>query len=144
MQIARLVYSTPMPVPMLARPVRAGFPSPADDFIEGPIDIQAMLITNRAATFLVKVAGDSMVQKGLHDGDIAIVDRSLTPQHGDVVVVDIDDERSFKVWSLRDGSVALAFANLRYPAFELDPAAHVEVWGVVSGSCNPRRRATRV
>ena len=143
MQIARLAYSTPIPVPLLARPVRAGFPSPADDFMEEAIDLQRLLIANRAATFIVRVAGDSMIGKGMFDGDLAIVDRSLKPADGDVVVVDIDNERSFKVWSRRDGRVMLAFANLRYPVFELDQAAHVEIWGVVSGSVNPRRRAAK-
>ncbi len=143
MQVIGITLGTSMPVPMLARAVRAGFPSPADDFIEEEIDLQRLLITNRPATFLVRVAGDSMVGKGLFDGDLAIVDRSLVPANGDVVVVDIDCERSFKVWERRGGRVGLAFANPRYPVFVLDPGALVEVWGVVSGSVNPRRRATR-
>ena len=79
MHIAAISFSLPVPLPLLARAVRAGFPSPADDFIEEEIDLQRLLVTNRAATFLVRVAGDSMVGKGLLDGDLAIVDRSLTP-----------------------------------------------------------------
>ena len=115
MQIVGVAYGRSMPVPLLARPVRAGFPSPADDFVEEAIDLQLLLVTNRAATFIVKVAGDSMIGKGLFDGDLAIVDRSLLPQNGDVVVVDVDGERSFKVWSRRDGIAMLSFANARYP-----------------------------
>ena len=143
MQVIGITLGTPMPVPLLARAVRAGFPSPADDFIEEEIDLQRLLVTNRPATFLVRVAGDSMVGKGLFDGDLAIVDRSLVPANGDVVVVDIDGERSFKVWERRGGRVGLAFANPRFRAFVLDPGATIEVWGVVSGSVNPRRRAVR-
>ena len=143
MQIARLAYSTPMPVSMLARPVRAGFPSPADDFIEAAIDLQSLLVANRPATFLVRVAGDRMLQKGLLDGDLAIVDRSLTPQNGDVVVVDIDGERSFKVLRRIAGRVTLSFANPRYPAFEMDSAAVVEIWGVVAHSVHSQRRVAR-
>ena len=143
MQILAVRLSTPMPLAMLAKPVRAGFPSPADDFIEESIDLQRLLIRNQPATFIVKVAGDSMVAKGLFDGDLAVVDRSLVPANGDVVVVDVDGERSFKVWSRRGRAVVLAFANPRYPAFELDADALVEVWGVVSASVNPRRRAFR-
>ena len=143
MQIAAVRLSAPVPLPLLARPVRAGFPSPADDHIEAEIDLQQLLVTNRAATFLVRVAGDSMIQKGLHDGDLAVVDRSLEPWNGAVVMVDVDGERSFKVWSKRGHMVALAFANPRYPAFELDPAALVEVWGVVSSSIHMQRRAAR-
>ncbi len=143
MHIAAISFSMPAPLPLLARAVRAGFPSPADDFVEEEIDLQRLLVTNRAATFLVRVAGDSMVGKGLLDGDLAIVDRSLTPQDGDVVVVDVDGERSFKVWGRQGARATLSFANPRYPAYRLDAEALVEVWGVVSGSVNPRRRAVR-
>lgn len=69
----------PLPLPVLARPVSAGFPSPADDYVEQEIDLQRLLITNRPATFLVRVAGDSIVGKALFDGDLAVVDRSLDP-----------------------------------------------------------------
>lgn len=138
-----ITFARPIPLPLFARAVRAGFPSPADDFIEEAIDLQALLIRNRPATFLFRVAGDSMVDKGLFDGDLAVVDRSLEPQPGDIVVVDVDGERSFKVWGQQGGRVLLSFANPRYPAFRVDAEAVVEVWGVVSGSVNPRRRAVR-
>ncbi len=82
-----------------------------------------------------------MVGKQLFDGDLAVVDRSIMPRSGDVVVVDVDGERSFKVWLDEGGRVRLAFANPRYPEFGLASDAVVEVWGVVSGSINPRRRA---
>jgi len=127
-QVIGITIGYPIPLPLLARPVAAGFPSPADDFIEEEIDLQRLLITNRPATFLVRVAGDSMAGKHLFDGDLA---------------VDVDGERSFKVWRKQGRRVSLAFANPRYPAFHLPPDALVEVWGVVSGSINPRRRAQR-
>jgi DNA polymerase V len=142
-QIASVSFSSPIPLPLLARPVRVGFPSTADDFAEEEIDLQRLLIANRAATFLVRVAGDSMVGKGLFDGDLAVVDRSLVACDGDIVVVDIDGERSFKVWSRRGGAVMLSFANPRYPAFQLNGDAVVEIWGVVASSINPQRRGGR-
>ena len=140
MQISGVTIGFPMPVSLLARPVRAGFPSPADDFIEEEIDLQRLLIVNRPATFLVRVAGDSMLLAHLHDGDLAIVDRSLTPRNGDIVVVDIDGERSFKVWKRQGPRISLHFANPRFPEFQLSPDAVIEVWGVVSGSVCARRR----
>ena len=143
MQIINVAIGLPTPLPLFARAVRAGFPSPADDFIEDEIDLQRLLITNRPATFLFRVAGDSMNGKAIHDGDLAIVDRSLVPQDGDVVVVDIDGERSFKVWTGKGSRVGLAFANPRYPAFVLDPGAHVEVWGVVANVIHQLRRTAR-
>jgi len=140
MQIIDVAIGFPMPVPLLARPVRAGFPSPADDFIEEEIDLQRLLIVNRPATFLVRVAGDSMILARLFDGDLAVVDRSLTPRNGDIVVVDIDGERSFKVWKRQGPRITLHFANPRFPEYQLAPDALVEVWGVVSGSVCARRR----
>ena len=131
----------PIILPMLASPISAGFPSPADDFIEDEIDLSRLLISNRPATFLVRVRGDSMVGAQMFDGDIAIVDRSLVPHGGDVVVVDVDGERSFKVWRADPDGPRLTFANPAYPAFELASDAVVEVWGVVSGAVSPSRRA---
>ena len=89
----------------------------------------------------MRVAGDSMLLARLHDGDLAVVDRSLTPRNGDIVVVDIDGERSFKVWRRQGPRVTLHFANPRFPEFRLAPDAVIEVWGVVSGSISPRRRS---
>lgn len=140
MEVIEVAIGLPMPLPILATPVRAGFPSPADDFIEEEIDLQRLLISNRPATFLVRVSGDSMILARLFDGDLAVVDRSLTPRNGDIVVVDIDGERSFKVWKRQGPRITLHFANPRFPEFRLSPDAVIEVWGVVSGSVNPRRR----
>jgi len=140
MQVYDVGIGLPMPVPILGTPVRAGFPSPADDFVEEEIDLQRLLIVNRPATFLVRVAGDSMILARLFDGDLAVVDRSLTPRNGDIVVVDIDGERSFKVWKRQGPKVTLHFANPRFPEYRLAPDALVEVWGVVSGSVCARRR----
>ncbi|TXN41684.1 translesion error-prone DNA polymerase V autoproteolytic subunit [Methylobacterium sp. WL30] len=140
MQVSGVTIGFPMPISLLAKPVRAGFPSPADDFIEEEIDLQRLLIVNRPATFLVRVAGDSMILARLFDGDLAIVDRSLTPRNGDIVVVDIDGERSFKVWKRQGPRITLHFANPRFPEFQLSPDAVIEVWGVVSGSVCAKRR----
>ena len=140
MQVSGVTIGFPMPISLLAKPVRAGFPSPADDFIEEEIDLQRLLIVNRPATFLVRVAGDSMILARLFDGGLAVVDRSLTPRNGDIVVVDIDGERSFKVWKRQGPRITLHFANPRFPEFQLSPDAVIEVWGVVSGSVCAKRR----
>ena len=141
MQITGINIGFSMPVSLLAKPVQAGFPSPADDFIEEEIDLQRLLIVNRPATFLVRVAGDSMILARLFDGVLAVVDRSLTPRNGDIVVVDIDGERSFKVWKRQGPRISLHFANPRFPEFQLSPDAVIEVWGVVSSSVCARRRS---
>ncbi len=129
-------------LPLLARPVPAGFPSPADDHVEEEIDLHRLLVRNRAATFLVRVAGHSMLEAHLHDGDIAVDDRSVPPAPGDVVVVDVDGDRSFKVWTGK-GQAPLAFANRALAPFDLPSGAAVQVWGTVTGSVCARRRAHR-
>ncbi len=143
MRVMAVATGEAIPLPLLLYPVSAGFPSPADDHMEEEIDLSRLLIANRPATFLVRVAGDSMVGRQLFDGDLAIVDRSIVPSPGDVVVVDVDGERSFKVWSLSGGRIGLDFANERYPRFRLDPNALIEVWGVVTSSINLKRRPSR-
>lgn len=141
MHVALAFVGLPCPLPLLADAVRAGFPSPADDFVERAIDLNDLLIRNRPATFLVRVDGDSMREKGLSDGDLAVVDRSVEPANGDVVVVDVDGNRSFKVWAVKGGRIWLSFANHAYPVYPMPDEACIEVWGVVVGSVNPRRRA---
>lgn len=143
LQTFGIVVGLPIPLSVLRTPVQAGFPSPADDFVEEEIDLQRLLIANRPATFLVRVAGNSVTEKHLNDGDLAVVDRSVAPRSGDLVVVDVDGDRSFKVWSREAGRVRLAFANRTFPEFMIPPDAVVEVWGVVTASINPRRRAYR-
>jgi SOS-response transcriptional repressor LexA len=93
-----IIVASPVLLPLMARPVPAGFPSPADDHAEGAIDLGKLLFGNRPASFIVRVSGDSMTETRMFDGDLAIVDRSLRPLNGDIVVVDIDGERSFKIW----------------------------------------------
>jgi DNA polymerase V len=139
MQISAILSST-LHLPILARAVRAGFPSPADDHAEGEIDLAKLLIENRPATFIVRVSGDSMTAARMFDGDLAIVDRSLMPLNGDIVVVDIDGERSFKIWRERQGQTALCFANPTYPEFVLREGSEIDVWGVVVNTIGLGRR----
>ena len=136
------IYPDPVRLPVLAQAVSAGFPSPADDHIEEEIDLHKLLVRNRAATFLVRVAGNSMLDAHLHDGDIAVIDRSVPPAPGDVVIVDVDGDRSFKVWTGRRNQ-PLAFANRALRPFDLPAGAAVEVWGTVTGSVCAKRRAHR-
>ncbi|WP_336810714.1 S24 family peptidase [Bosea sp. MMO-172] len=90
--------------------VRAGFPSPADDYLDAPIDLSRALIQNAPATFIMTVAGDSAIDAGIFDGSLITVDRSLRPRDGDPVVVDVNGERSVKIFRLVGGRSCLAFA----------------------------------
>ena len=102
------------------------------------IDLARLLAPNRAATFLWRVAGDSQKETGIHDGDIVVVDRSATPQHGNVVLAVIHGQPSLKTYQTRP-TRRLAFANAAFPPFELDEGADAEIWGVVIWSLHKPR-----
>jgi DNA polymerase V len=112
--------------------VRAGFPSPAEDYVEAPLDLNEHLVKHPAATFFVRAEGDWMRGAGIHSGDILIVDRSLPPSIGRVVVAAVDGQ--FTVKRLKrspDGSVYLAPENDAYGAIPVRDES-VQVWGVVT------------
>ncbi|WP_328596015.1 translesion error-prone DNA polymerase V autoproteolytic subunit [Aureimonas psammosilenae] len=110
----------------------AGFPSPADDFLDEAIDLGRLLVPNPPATFMWKVDGWSMKDAGIFHGDLLVVDRSLTPRHRDVVVATVYGERSLKRIHLDGPTPRLAFDNAELPAFDLPPLTDVEIWGVAS------------
>lgn len=112
--------------------IAAGFPSPAEDYIEGRIDLNEHLIQNRESTFILRVKGWSMVDAGIHDGDELIVDRSLPASHGKVIVAVINGELTVKRLHQRAGIVQLLAANADYAAIEIRDGDDVNVWGVVT------------
>lgn len=109
----------------------AGFPSPADDFVESALELPRWLVPNPPATFLWRIAGDSMRDAGIFDGDLACVDRSLKPGHGSVVVAAVDGEMSIKRMVVEGNRAHLSFDNAELPVFALEELAEVNVWGVV-------------
>lgn len=112
--------------------VRAGFPSPAADFGETRIDLMAELVTHPQATFLLRVRGLSMLEAGLDDGDVIVVNRALKPANGDIVVAIVDGEFTVKYLQLRAGRIKLKAANPTFPDITFKDGQVVEVWGVVS------------
>ncbi|WP_375455635.1 LexA family protein [uncultured Methylobacterium sp.] len=118
-------------VPILGQALCAGFPSPADDFLEGALELPRWLVPNPPATFLWQISGDSMRGAGIHDRDLACVDRSLTAGHDDVVVAAIDGQMSCKRYLLDGKAARLAFDNPDLPAFFLGEHGEAEIWGVV-------------
>jgi DNA polymerase V len=124
--------------PPLARPlyvtrIAAGFPSPADDAVEGRLDLNQYLIKHPAATFFVRVAGDSMRNAGIQPGDILVVDRALEPVDGRIVIAAVDGELTVKRLRRRDGQVHLVAENEAYAPLVLTEAMEVRIWGVVTG-----------
>lgn len=120
-------------LPLYLCRVPAGFPSPADDYVESQIDLNEWLVRNRLATFIVRVEGDSMSGE-IHSGDRLIVDRSLEPKHRDVVIACVGGEMTVKRLIIEDGRQFLIADNPDYPAVELNGDEELILWGVVTHS----------
>ncbi|CAO4149034.1 LexA family protein [Methylorubrum extorquens] len=118
-------------VPLMGPSLCAGFPSPADDFVENALELPRWLVPNPPATFLWRIAGDSMRDAGIFDGDLACVDRSLKPGHGSVVVAAVDGEMSIKRMVLEGNRARLAFDNADLPVYALEELTEAAIWGVV-------------
>ena len=117
-----------------AQAVKAGFPSPAEDYMGESLDFNRDLIRNPEATFYALVEGDSMMDVGICNGDIAVIDRSIEPQHGDVVVGAIDREFTVKFLDLThkaEGWIELRAANKKFSPFRIDETTDFRLWGVV-------------
>jgi DNA polymerase V len=118
-------------LPLFAATVQAGFPSPADDYLEGAIDLNEHLIRRPAATFFLRVLGDSMTAAGIHSGDLLIVDRSVHPGDGKIVIAVIDGELAVKRLYRRRGRIRLLAENPRYPPIDINDEQNLHIWGVV-------------
>lgn len=132
-------WETPIPcvgrlhfvVPMFATPIWAGFPSPADDYLDQPLDFNELLIAHPAATFAVRIAGDSMEGIGLFAGDIAVVDRAETASDGKIILGILDGQFTIKRYRQRRGAAWLEAANPAYKNIIICEDSAFEVWGVV-------------
>ena len=125
-------FSTTLARPLFLSKVPAGFPSPADDYIEGSLDLNQHLIKHKAATFFVRVTGDSMTGAGIHDGDLLIVDRALDAQDKSVVVAVVNGEFTVKRIKKENGRVWLMPENAKFQPMEMKEGSELEVWGVVT------------
>ncbi|MDI2090465.1 LexA family protein [Commensalibacter oyaizuii] len=110
--------------------VRAGFPSPATDYLEKPLDLTEHLITHPSSTYYIRVSGDSMIDYGIFDRDLLIVDRSLTPISGDIVIVALDGELTCKCLAFKNNVPYLQSGNPEYPSIEIKDKETC-IWGVV-------------
>ena len=124
--------STKCARPVFMVPVSAGFPSPAEDYIEDQLDLNKYLIKHPSATFFVKVKGDSMIDAGIHSGDILIVDRAIDPGNKKVVIAVIDGELTLKRIRMMKGKLFLVPENNKYKPVEITEEMDFNVWGVVT------------
>lgn len=124
----------PVLVPLYSHKVAAGFPSPADDYIEGRLSLDEHLIQHREATFFVRAKGNSMTGAGIFDGDLLVVDKSLTPSSGDIVIAVMDGDLTVKRFIRRGDRVILKPENPRFKEVELQDGQELQVWGVVTST----------
>jgi len=118
-------------IPLLNDSVSAGFPSPADDYTEENIDLNEHLISNPFSTFFLRVRGDSMINAGIKDKDLIIVDKSLIAKPGNIIIAMIDGEFTIKRLSIKNDELYLKAENHNYPDFSFKNHIDVQIWGVV-------------
>ena len=126
-------------LPLIGGRVEAGFPSPADDFIERSLDLNEQLIANPIATFFMRASGHSMAGAGINDGDLLIVDRSITPSHGNIVIAVIDGGLTVKRLTKLGTRASLTpepnkLDQGKYSSIDIGEETNVTIWGVVAWS----------
>lgn len=119
-------------LPLYLTPVEAGFPSPAEDYVDRKLDLHEHMVRNEAATFFLRAHGDSMLGAGIYDGDLLVVDRSLEAAHNRVVIAALDGELTVKRLVRRQGRVLLVPENPDYAPVDITEHEGVHVWGVVT------------
>src|SRR2546423_10620112 len=117
-------------VPMMAWSAACGFPSPAEDYVDRPLDFNELLIEHPAATFAIRIEGDSMTGAGIFPGDIAVVDRAREPANGSVVLALLDGAFTVKRYRIKDGAVWLQAENPAFADMQITDGQSFEVWGV--------------
>ena len=118
-------------IPLFNDLVSAGFPSPADDYTEENIDLNEHLISNPFSTFFLRVKGESMINAGIKDKDLIIVDKSLIAKPGNIIIAMIDGEFTIKRLSIKNDELYLKAENHNYPDFSFKNHIDVQIWGVV-------------
>ena len=119
-------------IPLYSCSISAGFPSPADEFLEGKLDLNQHLIHHPLATYFVRVSGESMLGAGIHPGDLLIVDRSIEPRDGKIVIAVVNDELLVKRLRLEGTQPYLVAEHPDYPELKITEAMEFQIWGVVT------------
>jgi DNA polymerase V len=129
--IYRIKYNTRIRLPFFSARIPAGFPSPADDYIDRRLDLNELLIKHPSATFFVKVSGDSMTGAGIQSGDTLIVDRAETPLSNSIIIAALDGELTVKRLVIQGNRAFLKAENPGYAPIAIGPESGFEIWGVV-------------
>jgi DNA polymerase V len=129
-------------IPLYQSKIPAGFPSPAQDYVEQTLDLNELCIKRPSATYFVRVEGDSMIEAGIHPDDILVVDRSVTPLHGDIVIAQVNGEFTVKELALTP-EVQLIPRNKAYPPITFTDDAELALFGVVTNIVRQMTRSKR-
>lgn len=138
MILGKLAAQSAETLPCFDSKLTAGFPSPADDCLERPLDLHELVVAHPAATFFVRVQGDSMTGAGLNSGDLLVVDRSLEPKNGNIIVALLNGEFTVKRLKKIGKKIYLAPENPNYPTIEVAEESDFRVWGVVTYSVSKK------
>lgn len=132
--------STALDLPYADGGIKAGFPSPAQDSLNNTIDLNREIVRHPASTFYGRVTGDSMIEEGIDDGDILVIDRSLEPLNGDLAVCCIDGEFTVKRLKVERHRILLLPSNRNYRPIEVSENDDFTVWGIVTHTIKKNRR----
>ena len=131
-RILEYAHSGGFKLPIYGGKVAAGCPAPTDDYIEGMMDLTEHLINDPSTTFFVRVTGYSMINAGIHPEDILVVDRSLEPRHGKIVIAAVEGELTVKRLYKKNNQVRLMPENEDFEPIEIGPEEALHIWGVVT------------
>lgn len=127
--------------PMSGTPVRAGFPSPGQDYVDESIDLNRYLVKHPASTFYARVEGLSMAGEGIDEGDILVIDRSLAPEEGDLAVCCVDGEFTLKrIRIVGPDRILLMPSNSEFKPIEITADDEFSIWGIVTSTIKLNRR----
>lgn len=132
LEFKKIEESSDIELQLFENRIQAGFPSPAQGAFADSVDLNHELINNPAATFCAKVIGDSMVDSGINEGDMLIIDRSIEPQDGDIAVCFIDGDFTVKRIIINNDGISLVPANRKYPVIKVLKDSNFIIWGIVS------------
>ena len=125
-------FTTRLDLPLAGTAIAAGFPSPAEEYVEIALDLNKELIKHPAATFYARVKGDSMVDAGIHDGDLLVIDKALEPKEGAIAVCYLDGEFTVKRLAVQEEGVYLMPANAEFKPIRITEENEFLVWGIVA------------
>ena len=125
-------FTTLLELPLAGTAIAAGFPSPAEEYVEIALDLNKELIKHPASTFYARVKGDSMVDAGIQDGDLLVIDKALEPKEGTVAVCYLDGEFTVKRLSVQEEGVYLMPANAEFKPIRITEENNFLVWGLVA------------